>query len=305
MSRTGSGRPPLNPDLPETARDLPVGAVLASLRHRAGLTGQQVAKRAGMSQAKISRIENGAAATPQDVEKIARALNAPRPLIDRLTEEVERSNDRLTDWRSTHGPVTNIQREVEQFEATTRVFRVFQPAVVVGLAQTSEYARAILTATDAIQSGHPVAAAEVPTAAVVEAVAIRLRRQVVLTDPGKTFHFVMTETVLGNRFGRPEDMPTQIQRLRTLAAQDNVTLKFIPADSRLVLPPYHGFEMLDDRRVAIDVFNTVVTTQGRADITQYRQLFDALEANATDDIDPILDRYLDLYLDLSRPPPRR
>lgn len=123
----------------------------------------------------------------------------------------------------------------------------------------------------------------------------------VLADPRKAFHFVMTEAVLGNRFGRPEDMPTQIQRLRTLAAQDNVTLKIIPSHAQLVLPPYHGFELLDDRRVAIDVFNTLVTTHGRADIAQYRQLFDALDANATGDIDPILDRYLERYLDLSRP----
>jgi hypothetical protein len=58
---------------------------------------------------------------------------------------------------------------------------------------------------------------------------------------------------------------------------------------------------LDDRVVVVDVFNTSLTARGRLDVALYRQVFDTLEAAATDDIDPILDRYLDLYLDLSRP----
>jgi hypothetical protein len=36
----------------------------------------------------------------------------------------------------------------------------------------------------------------------------------------------------------------------------------------------------------------------------YRRLFDAFQAQATTEIDDILDRYLQQYLDLARPLPR-
>jgi hypothetical protein len=111
--------------------------------------------------------------------------------------------------------------------------------------------------------------------------------------------------VLNNRLGRPEDMPAQIHRLSELAKQENVTLRIIPSGAELPIPPYHGFELLDDRCVIVDVFNTLLTTQGQADTALYRLVFDRLEASATDEIQPILDRYLDVYLDLSRPRRRR
>jgi hypothetical protein len=55
----------------------------------------------------------------------------------------------------------------------------------------------------------------------------------------------------------------------------------------------------------IDLLNTGITSQGRADIRTYGQVFDTFEEQATTDIDPILDRYLDRYLDEARPRRRR
>jgi hypothetical protein len=141
----------------------------------------------------------------------------------------------------------------------------------------------------------------VSVAAVPEAVSARVRRQVILGDPNKNFHFVMLEAVLSNRLGSPRDMPAQIERLRELALQDNVTMRIIPADTKLTMAPYHGFELLDERVVIVDLFNTSLRTSGRLDIALYREVFDRLDDNATSDINPILDKYLDLYLDLSRP----
>jgi len=241
-----------------------------------------------MSQAKISRLENGVGIpSVSDIRKVAEELGATQELIERLVALAERAGDQMTDWRPTRGVVAGMQREVERLEASTQTFRVFQPAVIVGLAQTSEYMRSILAATHGIQS-------------VPEAVSVRVRRQEALSDVDRRFHFVMTETVLRNRLCRPEYMPTQIQRLRDLAGQPNVSLRIIPSDAKLKIPPYHGFELLDDRIVIVDVFNTLVTTRGRTDVALYQQVFGELEDNASEDIDPILGHYLDHYLDLSR-----
>jgi hypothetical protein len=99
-------------------------------------------------------------------------------------------------------------------------------------------------------------------------------------------------------------MPVQIRRLREVAQQENVFLGIIPADTEWSLPPYHGFELLDDREVMVDLVNTGLTSHGESDIQLYRQVFDALAALAITDIDEILDRYINRYLDLARPRPR-
>nr|WP_296074751.1 helix-turn-helix transcriptional regulator [uncultured Actinoplanes sp.] len=272
----------------DSSFDDSLGSILARLRHEAGLTGHQLGRRVGMSQAKISRLENGVGIPAVvDVRRIAQELGAPPALIERLVELTESAGDQMTDWRPARGVVASLQREVEQLEAGTRSYRVFQPAVVVGLAQTNEYMRAILGATHGIRS-------------VSEAISVRVRRQEALSDPNRQFHFVMTETVLRNRVCKPQYMPAQLQRLRDLAALPNVSVRLIRSDADLTIPPYHGFELLDDRIVIVDVFNTLVTTRGRSDVALYAEVFERLEDNATEDIDPILDHYLDEYLDLAR-----
>ena len=110
----------------------------------------------------------------------------------------------------------------------------------------------------------------------------------------------MTEAVLRNRVLGPDDMLGQIKRLREVAQMPNVTLSVIPADAKLEVPPYHGFELLDDRLVAVDVFNTLVRTRGRSDIELYALAFDALAKSATVEFGPILDRYRAMYLDRSK-----
>jgi transcriptional regulator with XRE-family HTH domain len=274
------------------------------MRRAARLTGQQLADRAGMSQAKISRIENGVGhVKPEDVLVLAQVLGASNDVAAKLVaqaeeaERAERADDRMADWRPARGAVATMQLEVAELEAATTEFRVFQPAVIVGLAQTSEYARAVLANAQAIRAkvGGGGKAAAVP-----EAVSARVRRQEVLADPTRRFHFVMTESVLGHRFGRPEDMPTQLSRLREIAMQPNVSLRIVPAEHELPIPPYHGFEILDDRCVLVDVFNTTLTARGQRDTTFYRHVFDAYEEASTDDILPILDKHLDVYVDRFR-----
>jgi transcriptional regulator with XRE-family HTH domain len=282
----------------------PVGLVLKRMRREARLTGHQLASRVEMSQAKISRIENGVGhVKPEDVRSLAVALGATEDVVAQLVEQAEdaeqaeRADNRMADWRPARGAVSTMQLEVGELEATTTEFRVFQPAVIVGLAQTSEYARAVL---ENVQSIRAKVGAGGTAAAVPEAVSARVQRQEVLADQNKRFYFVMTESVLINRFGRPEDMLAQVVRLRQVAKLPNVSFKIVPADAELPIPPYHGFEILDDRCVLVDIFNTTLTAWGQRDTTFYRQVFDLYDAKATTRIVPILDRHQELYLDRSR-----
>jgi len=297
LTYLGKGAPRLTDPVAPAPTDPPVGRDLRALRRSRGLTGQQLGALTGMSQAKISRIETGAVtADVGDVEVLASALQAPAEVREELVERAARSHSQMTEWRPGVPSVANSQREFAELEADARELRTFQPAVIIGLLQTSEYARAIMTGTQD-HLAHNLGT-KAP-AVVSEAVSLRVRRHEILDEPGKSFHFVMTESVFGNRLSRPAVMLDQLDRVREVARKPNVDLRVVPAEARLSLPPYHGFEILDDRCVTVDLFNFPIMSRVRADIDLYRHVFDELERLATRDIEPILDRYVDLNLRLS------
>jgi Domain of unknown function (DUF5753) len=109
----------------------------------------------------------------------------------------------------------------------------------------------------------------------------------------------MTESVLRNRVCRPTHMAAQVDRLREVAAQPNVTFKVVPFDAQLLIAPYHGFEVMDDRCVSIDLFNTSLMSGARIAVESYRRVYDALERCATADVGTLLDRYARRYAELS------
>jgi hypothetical protein len=249
-----------------------------------------------MSQAKISKIETGAInPSPSDVELLARELGAHEAEVNRLTDMAEQSRDHMTDWRFGHNDPAIWQRDIAQLEAAARVIRVFQPAALSGLLQTSEYARAVLTAVQ--QAWAPGYETQVGVSGAVSA---RVRRQEVLDDRGKEFHFVIPESVLRYPVGRIEQMPAQLRRLLDVSRHPNVTLRVITDETPWPVPPFNGFSLLDDTCVIVDLYNTIIVARGTSDLRLYRQTFDALEAVATADIEPILDKYRRMYLERAR-----
>jgi transcriptional regulator with XRE-family HTH domain len=294
MSEDASDRPP---DLGAGAT---LGEVLAWLRNSAGLTGTELARRAGTNQTKISRIETGIGAPPaaDEVERLARAAGAGDDLVGQLVAEAERMRDFPPDWHQGRAAHTPRQLDFEQAEAAAHNFKIFQPTVVIGLLQTSGYATAVLSALQTVMAdpGHPPSAQ-----AVHEAVSVRVHRQTILLDPRRHFDLVMSEAVLSNRLCPPEEMPAQITRIRQIARRPNITLGIIPAESPLPIPPFHGFSLMDDRDLFVDLFDTAIDKHDRLSARAYGRVFDALRSQATTDIDAILDRYFDAYLGRLRP----
>lgn len=97
--------------------------------------------------------------------------------------------------------------------------RAYEAQFVHGLLQTPDYARALLGA------GNPHAATE----AVERMVALRLRRQELLSRPSPPrLWVVMDETVLRWPVGGPEVMKAQIDHLIVLNALPHVTLQIMP-----------------------------------------------------------------------------
>jgi transcriptional regulator with XRE-family HTH domain len=272
-----------------------VGKTIAGMRRRAGLTGHQLGKMVQMSQAKISRIETGqSSVSPADAARLARALGASSDAVDHVVAMAQRTHDEMTDWRQSSGVAGGIQAQASELEAEAQVIRIFQPNVIVGLAQTAEYATGILNAfAEIFQSPDE----ESRPASVARAVTARIGRQEILIRPDREFHFLMGEAALTGRLVSPIEMLAQIEHLGRLAKRANIELRFIPADVRLMLPMpmLNGFELLDDTAVFVDLFNTAMISRGVKDVAQYRGVFDRLEQTASAS-EPILKKYRGIYL---------
>jgi transcriptional regulator with XRE-family HTH domain len=275
-----------------------IGSRLAALRKRKGVTGHDLGVDAGMSQAKISKIETGAVTpTSRDVERLAHALGASDHLVRALVDQVEGLHDRFTDWRIDVKRLANRQHELGAHEHRARTIRVFAPAIIPGLLQTTEYARTVLGEVSTVMPDS--GGEEEPV--VPPAVSARIQRQEVLYDERKKFVFVVGETVLLNRICSAPAMVGQIHRLRTVAALENVTIGIVPTSAELAFPPLHPFDLYDDRLVTAEMVSTVVTSRGKVDVRTYRSVFESYLERAVFDLDEILDKYLSLYADEAHP----
>ncbi|MFI5895819.1 helix-turn-helix domain-containing protein [Actinoplanes sp. NPDC051513] len=274
--------------------DEPVGTALARWRRSKQISGQVLGERVGISQATISRLENNASnPDPQVVRRVAEALELPSEEVERLVGLVERPSEVLIDWQSTQPGLADRQHFVRRLEASARDTRIFQSAVVPGLLQTSEYARAVLGVLRMEMADDQIADS---TLAVSEAVAARMQRALTLDEPGRQFHFLIAEDVLGHQVCPPVDMIAQIARLRVVAAYPNVTIRIIPQNAPWPIPPVHGFVLTDDRNVFVDLFSTSLLSRGRRTAGYYRRVFEGLDSAATSDIDPILDDFEKRYI---------
>lgn len=251
-----------------------LAAVLRALREDAGLSTTQLAARLGVSQSKVSKTERGRTLPqPDDVDAWGRATGAPPEVRAELVALAEGLSTQFTELRRALAPGRRRkQEEIRRLEAAVSVIRVFDPNVIVGLAQTPRYAEAMF------RLGRDVGRDD-DLGEIVEA---RLARQAALRDEGRQFSLLTTETALRRRLVPSGVMRAQIERLIELSAQDNVRVGVIRFDADERVHQYHGFEILGDPAVdteALVLVETVthaLTVRKTEEIRDYIDHFEAL-----------------------------
>jgi transcriptional regulator with XRE-family HTH domain len=258
------------------------------------MSGAKLGSLVGMSQAKISRIERGTGTlNPDDVDAIARALGAGDAETQALVARAARSYDRMTDWRPAPTGVAVQQKTLADWESGAGHLRVFEPALIPGPLQTHGYARLVLRAFSRILVLNDDDRSE---SALLAAVSARLRRQEALADSSKTFDFVIGEAALKRRVYPPVELLAQISLLRDIIARHpNVTIRIVPDDAPVAIPLLHGFTIVDDDLVVVDIYNTGLISRSRSDIESYLYTFGLLDEHATA-IEPLLDHYESIYI---------
>jgi transcriptional regulator with XRE-family HTH domain len=147
-----------------------LAAALRGARKTAGLTGERLAARCGISQSKISKIETGKVLpSATDAERILSALGVSDARRADLVTLARLANTEFQSVRAAlQRGLHQKQRELAALEADSHHVRFFLPLMITGLLQTPEYARASLAN---FPGDHP------------QAIAKRLDRQATLYNP--------------------------------------------------------------------------------------------------------------------------
>ena len=244
-----------------------LASALREARKVAGLTGDRLAARCGISQSKISKIETGKVLpSVSDVERILSALGLG---ADRVVELIALARLANTEFQSVRASLQRglhqKQRELAALEADSQHIRFFLPLMITGLLQTPEYARASVAN---FPGDHP------------QAIAKRLDRQAALYNPAKRFTFVLTEAAVRWRLCEPRVMAVQMGRLASLSELPNIRLGVIPLDRYVPDGPLNTFTVYDERIATAETFGGVIMMRDLRDVNYHLELFAFFEKYA-------------------------
>ncbi|MGH3883993.1 MAG: helix-turn-helix domain-containing protein [Pseudonocardiaceae bacterium] len=236
---------------------------LRQLRRSADLSGIEAAHRAGMSQATISRFETGRRVpTEADIGTLCEVYGASADTRRELLTIAEdlRAGSRSTRAVLHHHGAPSMQARIGRIVSTSARIRSVHRAIVIGLLQTHDYARALLSGRYA---GRELDAM----------VAARLGRQRIL-DSDREFHFVLTEGVLRWHVGSPQIMIAQAAHLAARVELPNVALGIVPWTRPANRPILHAFQIYDERAVMLSTETSVALITDTRDVADFATRFE-------------------------------
>jgi transcriptional regulator with XRE-family HTH domain len=205
-------------------------AELRRLRDASGLKIDDVAQEIGISKSAISRLENGLTAIRLPVLRALLAAYSVDPAKARDLEQLCREANQRG-WWQVAGP-TNDYKTLVGLEAEATWVHYFGSSYIIGLLQTEDYARALLSAvlTD-------------PTPEAVDlAVNIRLRRQERLND--LELWMVLGEEALMRPVGDHKIMARQIDRLIEASLVRGIKIQVMGLERGAHIGMAGGFEII-------------------------------------------------------------
>ncbi|TMR88506.1 helix-turn-helix domain-containing protein [Nonomuraea basaltis] len=244
-----------------------LGGQLRSLREAAHLSGKELAERLRWQPSKVSRLENARQTpTEDDVVGWAQAVAASPDMTDELIRQALALVERHDSWKQRYrSGLAAIQEDMRDLEARTKLFRAFEPGIIMGLLQTAEYARHVFRKVKRLYS----AADQIDAA-----VRVRMQRQEILYDRGRTFRFVVPEAALHTTLAPADVMRGQLDRLLAVSTLPNVEFGVIPFGTELPSAPINGFWIYNEAMVGVATMTKDLVLRDPDDIAFYVQAFD-------------------------------
>jgi transcriptional regulator with XRE-family HTH domain len=245
---------------------------LRELRERAGLGGVETARLAGISQSKISKLENGKLRpSPDDIRALCDVYGVSEHDRDELVELAAglRAESHLTRVILSRDGAAKFQQRIGRLEARAHQLRSFQPGMVIGLLQTADYARTMFA--EGVPAGENLD----------RAVAARMRRKSILNDEHKQFVLILSEGALRWQVGNPAIMAAQIDEIAQVSRRPNVRLGIVPWTTPMTVTCTHAFHIYDNAAVVVGTEIASGVIDEPDDIAVYDRLFEQLDQAAS------------------------
>lgn len=197
-----------------------LASALRSARQAALLTQERVSAEMGWHESKVRRIEQGKTAVSKNDLRALLILYGQTHRFDDLwaTTPVRRDASR---WRIARDLVSPEFIRYLEYEESARVIREFQPLILPGLLQTERYARAII---DTFAPHHDEVRKE-------RLLRLRVARQDLWARrPGCHLSVVLDQAAICRWVGGRDVMREQLERLKELNQQRNVSIQVISFD---------------------------------------------------------------------------
>jgi transcriptional regulator with XRE-family HTH domain len=196
---------------------------LRRARQEAGLTQDQVSTALEMSLSKVIRIEAGTVGvSANDLRALLNLYNVrDRDELDNLLTLARAGRERP--WQSKYRDVASPRLlQFIEFEAAASITRNFQPLMVPGLLQTSEYARIMLRV---LNPDLP----DKPSVDIDTLLEVRMKRQELLDrEDSPELFFILDEAATRRLVGGKDVMFKQLRQLIELAARPRITVEVLP-----------------------------------------------------------------------------
>jgi transcriptional regulator with XRE-family HTH domain len=243
-----------------------VGRAIRDLRKQQHLTGEDLGRRVGISQSKISKIENGFYARLQkdEIEKILNILHTPSSIRQQIAVVVNDPGYKV----HTHLPFGFNDSSVKacaELERDARLIRIHTLRAVPALLQTPDYRMALLRYNGISE----------------DEVGLNMKhtimRQDLLWDNKHQFHIIIPVASLYTMAASKQVQRTQIDRLERMVQAPTVKLGIIPVEAGLTLYDIGSFALYDDRVLVQSIARGDVINRNEAEIDHILQVFDALD----------------------------
>ena len=270
------------PPRPENVRRNALAARLTSLRVAAGLSGNALAKRMGIVQSRVWKIEHSELTPGEDdirawVQATSGSEETVRELITMLNEaQVE--FQAFKGFRRESRAAAAYQEQVRLIEARSARIGNFQVAMIPGILQTADYAREILEMPCGPRSWGT------DEAGIEATIGIRLRRQEILHDPGKRVQVVLSEAALRTLVVSRATLAGQLEKLLSVMSLPTVELGVVGFGQVMPVYPLTSFTVHDSDLIVIENLagEDHLTVEAKPDeVAAFLRAFDMLREAAS------------------------
>lgn len=250
-----------------------IGQILRQLRRQRGLTGEQLARQAGFSQSKISKLETGWYSEPSIVDVLAildtlGAEAADRRKIQHLAAGYQQRALSTAPYHMGLQMDPGYLRQVAEFESKANKIEIYTLHRVPALLQTVAYRLEGLKRVG------------VPDSEVGSHLEHLEKRQAEIWRMGHNYHFVIHHSMIYTAPPGRGIMGPQLDRLERMADLPNIRLGIIPLQAGLAWPETGPFALHDRKHLTIAMAGNDVFSNDPEQLGLYGRIFDELAALA-------------------------